>query len=154
MHKRMAKFLERHPKYRVSALMERVKGHRKPFIKFLLVGVSATFLTLGLLYLFTEYFQIYYVISGLLASQLSIFWSFIWHDNWTWAKRRKQKGLVPRFMAFEGIYVSSIIANNALLYLFTEFLKTQYLLSMGMAIGITFTYNYVMHSRITFKETS
>ncbi len=135
-----------------TQIIERTMRHKETFAKFVLVGISATFLTLGLLYAFTEYIRIPYVASGALSSQIAIFWNFIWHDNWTWAKRRKEKGLVKRFIAFESIYITSLAANTALLYGFTECLKTPYLLSMLMAIGLTFTYNYAMHSRVTFSE--
>lgn len=127
-------------------------NHKAAFPKFVAVGISSTFLTLGLLYFFTEFLGLYYVLSGLLSGQISIIWAFMWHDNWTWKDRRKGRSLLSRFAAFEGIYLFANFANSALLFAFTENLRMPYLISMLLAIGVTFSFNYVMHSRVTFSE--
>ncbi len=136
----------------VAELKLKMAPHKESLPKFILVGVSATFLTLALLFVFTEVAGIYYVLAGALSSQIAIIWNFIWHDNWTWGNRKKEKPLLKRFVAFEGIYITSIVANTLLLYIFTDLLNIFYIFSMLGAIGITFMYNYVMHSRITFKQ--
>ena len=131
-------------------LLQAVGKHSATFPKFVSVGISSTILTLALLYIFKEFFGIYYVLSGLLSGQISIIWAFMWHDNWTWRDRRKGRPLLARFAAFEGIYIFTNFANSLLLYAFTEYLLLPYLLSMLLAIGVTFLFNYFMHSRVTF----
>ncbi|MFH0971172.1 MAG: GtrA family protein [Candidatus Micrarchaeota archaeon] len=126
--------------------------HKDTFPKFILIGISATLLTLGLLYYFTEWLHVHYLLSGALATQISIIWNFLWHDNWTWGKRKKERSLLSRFAAFEAIYVTSMVANVFLLYVFTDFFGVPYLLSMLVATGITFMFNFGMHEKITFKE--
>jgi putative flippase GtrA len=138
----------------LGLLRTKAERHKDTLLKFVLIGASALVLNLILLWVFTDLWKIYYVASGVLASQISIVWNFIWHDNWTWGKVRKEKGLVARFTAFEAIYVSSIIANTVLLYVFTEYFKQHYIVSMVLAVGMTFMYNYFMHSKVTFKTTA
>ncbi|MEK6954517.1 MAG: GtrA family protein [Candidatus Micrarchaeota archaeon] len=132
--------------------LTKIKEHGEDFSKFLLVGLSATILTISLLWVFTDILKVHYLISAALATQISIIWNFVLHDNWTFAKRDKAKPVLSRFLNFEAIYITSQVANIAILLLLTEYAKMFYLLSMAIAIGMTFMYNYVMNSKITFKS--
>lgn len=132
-------------------VLEKAREHKADFPKFLLVGASATILTIALLWAFSEKLGIYYIISAMLATQIGIFWNFFWHDNWTWGKRKKEKSFLKRLLNFEAIYITSQTANIALLYVFTEYFRLYYILSMAIAIGITFLYNYFMNRNITFR---
>ncbi|MFH1750951.1 MAG: GtrA family protein [Candidatus Micrarchaeota archaeon] len=134
-----------------SKFIRATSKHTTAFPRFVTVGISSTILTLGPLYIFKEYLGIYYVLSGLMSGQISIIWAFVWHDNWTWKDRRKGRPLLARLVAFEGIYIFTNFANSLLLYAFTEYLLLPYLHPMLLAIGITFLFNYFMHSKITFK---
>lgn len=133
-------------------IIEKAKKHREDFLKFLVVGLSATFVTLFLLWLFTERFGIYYLLSAILSTQISIFWNFFWQDKWTFANRDMGKSYLGRLANFEAIYITSQVANIFILFVLTEYLKIYHLFSMGIAIGITFMYNYFMNHKFTFKK--
>jgi putative flippase GtrA len=136
----------------IGLLKTKARAHKDTFLKFTLIGATAFVINLALLWLFTDVMHIHYVISFIVSAQISIFWNFVWHDNWTWGKVEKQKSLADRLKAFEAIYISSLIANTVLIYVFTEYFSLHYIVSMVIAVGITFVYNYAMQSKVTFKK--
>ncbi len=135
----------------IGKAVEKAKEHKEDFSKFVAVGIMATILTMILLWLFTDQLGLYYIYSAIIGTQIGIIWNFVWHDRWTWGKRLKEKPLMDRFLNFEGIYIISQVANIILLYIFTEVFSVPYLISMLIAIGITFLYNYFMNRNITFR---
>lgn len=71
-------------------ILERTPGVDGPerFLKFSLVGLSGVFVNLGLLWFLTEVVGIYYVVSNIIAVEVSIISNFILNDLWTWRDRR------------------------------------------------------------------
>ncbi|MBI5224910.1 GtrA family protein [Candidatus Micrarchaeota archaeon] len=133
-------------------ILLKVDLHKATFVKFIIIGISATILTVLFTYILTEYAKLYYLLAAIISTQSGIVWNFLWHDNWTWKNRKKSASVFKRFLSFEAIYVVSQAANVFLLFVFTEYFKIHYILSLLTAIGITFLYNYVMNHKFTFKE--
>ncbi|MEK6843469.1 MAG: GtrA family protein [Candidatus Micrarchaeota archaeon] len=133
-------------------IISKVNSHKTTFGKFIIIGISATILTVLFTYLLTEYAKLYYLLAAIISTQTGIIWNFLWHDNWRWKNRKKSASVFKRFLSFEAIYVVSQAANVSLLFVFTEYLKIHYILSLLAAIGLTFIYNYVMNHKFTFKE--
>ena len=53
------------------------------FLKFALVGLTGTFINIIILYILTEYFKIYYVISEIIAIGFTLITNFIGNKIWT-----------------------------------------------------------------------
>ncbi len=126
------------------------------FVKFGIVGGSGILVNMGFLWLFTEVFGIYYLVSSVLAIFLAIINNFIWNDLWTWADRGKPgiRAYANRFFKF--FIVSSIAGyagNLGILWVFTHFLQLHYLISNLIGIGVGTVVNYFLNNWWTFKSS-
>ena len=56
------------------------------FVKFVMVGASGALLQLGLTYLLTEIFKVYYLISMGIAIVTVTLWNYSWSSKWVFKK--------------------------------------------------------------------
>jgi putative flippase GtrA len=102
--------------------MDRIRQYFPEIIrlmKFLIVGGTGMLVNLGLLFLFTEIFGLYYMISAMIAGFLTVTYNFFANNFWSFADR--DVSLVSgytRFVITMGLY---FIVYYVLLYVFTEF---------------------------------
>jgi putative flippase GtrA len=88
-------------------------------IKFLLVGGTGMLINLGLLFVFTEIFGLYYMISAIIAGFLNVTYNFFANRFWSFADR--DVSLVSGYMKFivtMGLY---FVVYAGSLYFLTEF---------------------------------
>jgi dolichol-phosphate mannosyltransferase len=69
-------------------------------IKFLIVGLIGLFVNTTLLWFFTEIINLYYVFSGIIATELAIINNFLLNNFWTWNKRNKRHSFIKRFFSY------------------------------------------------------
>jgi len=62
------------------------KEVRFQFLKYSLVGLVGTLINLAILYILTEYFHIYYMISAVIAIGITLITNFIGNKVWTFQK--------------------------------------------------------------------
>lgn len=126
----------------------------KKFIKFSIVGGSGILVNMGLLYLFTEYFGMFYLLSSVCAILLAMINNFIWNDCWTWRDQRKPglKAFVIRLIKFCAVAsIAGYGGNLGVLYLLTHFFHVHYLLSNLIGIAIGTMLNYFLNNVWTFR---
>ena len=128
-----------------------IKHHFFEFLRYTAIGTSSTILQLSLLYSFTEYFPIYYVISGVLAYLLSGFYNFYFNKTWTFGEKIHHK-IVSKYIKFLGLNVVAFLSNVILLYSFTEYLHVYYVLSQFIAILIVSVLNFSVNKFVIFKK--
>jgi len=128
-----------------------MKIDKKQILKFIIVGAIGVGVNTSILYFLTEHMNIFYLLSSLIAIEISILSNFIWNNMWTFADSRK-KSLTHRFILFQSISVCGIIIYTILLYIFTDILNIYYLYSSLMTIPITVSWNYMMNKYITWKK--
>ena len=140
-------FNERLKKYFASAHIQR-------FIKFGIVGGSGLVVNISFLWLFTEIFGFYYIISSVFAISLAMINNFIWNDLWTWRGRGEpgKRAFFIRLLKF--CLVASLAGyggNLGILWILTHYFHVHYMISnlFGMAVG-TFI-NYFLNHYWTFK---
>ena len=123
----------------------RKSEERNRVIKFSIVGLSGAFITEGLLWLFTDFFGIYYVLSAVLSTEIAIINNFIWNEVWTF-KDRAHGALsdsLSRFVKFNLSRILGMMFSVALLLLLTEVFGIYYLISNLSAVIIVFVINYL-----------
>ena len=64
-----------------------MKKVMKQFLKFGLIGVVATVTHVVFLYIFTEFFNLYYILSSLFAFAIAVTVSFGFNKIWTFGDR-------------------------------------------------------------------
>ncbi|MFB6208407.1 MAG: glycosyltransferase [Candidatus Nanohaloarchaea archaeon] len=131
-----------------------VKRHQR-MLKFGVVGAIGTVVNMGLLYLFTEYVGLHYMISAGIAVESAIVSNFVLNDIWTFIDRKKEgmKNLMERFTKFQAVSLTGLGLNLGLLWTFTKIAGIYYLLSNLIAILIVFFWNYFINLFWTWTET-
>jgi len=115
-------------------------NEHKRFLKFCIVGLSGILVNEGFLWFLTEFAGIFYLLSSLIAIELSIISNFILNDIWTFKKERKGH-VFKRFLKFNFTRVVASIINFGLLWLLTS-MGMNYLIAnlIGVAIATLITY--------------
>lgn len=121
------------------------------FFKFGLVGVLGTFFNLLILYIFTEFVGIYYLISAIIAFFIAATHNFILNKLWTF-KEKINYLFAKKYMQFLIVSIFSLIINLIFLYIFTEFFNIYYMISQALAIGVSFIANFIGNKIWTFKK--
>lgn len=129
-------------------LARKIAGLR--IVKFAGVGGFGALVNLAFLYLFTELFSIYYVFAALCSSQVSLTCNFILNDAFTWGKEKKKLGFLKRFGNFWLISHFTIGLDLAMLFILTEYFKIYYVLSLFLAILVSFLINFFLNKKFTF----
>ena len=83
---------------------------KENFVKFLLVGLTGLFVNSIALWAFTELTAIHYLISAVLATQVSTLWNFGLTERWVFGQRATDRSFVGRLVSF-------LLVNNAMLLL-------------------------------------
>jgi dolichol-phosphate mannosyltransferase len=123
----------------------RKSEERNRVVKFAIVGFSGALITESLLWLLTDFFGIYYVLSAVLSTEIAIINNFIWNEVWTF-KDRAHGALIDslsRFVKFNLSRILGMMISVALLMLLTEVFDIYYLISNLSAIIIVFIINYL-----------
>jgi len=125
----------------------------KRFFKYAVVGLSGVIVNAGLLFFFTEYVGLFYLISSIIAVEISIISNFTWNELWTFQDLSNQhKGIVKRFGKFNFVSIVGIIINVSVLFLITNFLGVYYLISNLFGIGAATLWNYFVNLKWTWSK--
>jgi len=121
------------------------KKNLNRFIKFCLVGTMGIFVNMIVLYIFTDILKIFYLFSAIAAYEFSIISNFIFNDMWTFKDRiipGRSHSFLVRAIHFNWTRASGAILSISILYVLTEFLSMNYLLSnlIGIAVGTLWSY--------------
>jgi len=122
-------------------------------IKFGLVGLSGIVVNMGLLYLLTEYAGVYYLVSAVVAIEVSILNNFILNDFWTFSSRRliHRYSWIKRLFAFHIIAAGGLLINLGVLYLLVEFAGIYYMIANLTGILVAFLWNFFLNRHLTWK---
>ena len=112
------------------------------FFKFAFVGLIGTFVNIFILYILTEYFNIYYIISAFCAFLFAVTTNFIFNKIWTFNEKIYER-IGKEYSTFFIVSLSALSVNILFLYIFTEFLGIYYVISQIMAIGISLMINFI-----------
>ena len=120
--------------------------------KFLVVGAVGALLVLLFTIIFTQGFGVFYVVSTIIAFELSQVWGFVANDKWTFSKIKKTSHAYIRFLKYN---LFSLIALGIIQF-FMILLTTQagfhYTLSQSIGITVAFFFNFIVSKKISFKN--
>jgi dolichol-phosphate mannosyltransferase len=112
--------------------------------KFALVGLLGIVVNQLALFGFTESLGIYYLVSSILASQVSTLSNFVLTEAWVFRHRETRHSLIVRYLVFNAINMATLVVRVPVLYLLTELTGIHYLVSNLVAIGLTFGIRYLV----------
>ncbi len=120
------------------------------FFRYIFVGGIATLIDFGLLYLFTEYAKIFYLVSTILSFTVSVIVHNFLSMNWVFKGRASGKKWFE-FAAFTVIALIGLGLNVLLMWIFTEHFRFYYLLSKVFATILVFLWNFIARKWFVFQ---
>jgi len=121
------------------------------FFKFAFVGLIGTVVNIFILYILTEYFNIFYIISAFCAFLVAVTTNFIFDKIWTFNEKIYER-IAKEYSTFFVVSLSALSVNIFFLWIFTEFLGIYYIISQIMAIGISLMINFIGNKIWTFHK--
>ncbi|MDD3048479.1 MAG: GtrA family protein [Bacilli bacterium] len=112
----------------------------KQILKFGVVGGIAFLIDYSLLYIFTEVFGIYYLISAVLSFIISLIFNYIASIKWVFdAKKQTIKDII----IFVILSVIGLGINQLIMYVFVEKLLIYYMFTKLFATAVVMIYNFI-----------
>lgn len=121
------------------------------FIKFGLVGVSNTAISLGIYYLCVFINKKLYLLGNILGFVVSVLNSFYWNNKYVF-KTSGQGGWFRRLLKTYASYGGSTILSTILLYLEVEVLGMSEVISPLINMAITIPLNFIVNKLWAFKK--
>ena len=126
---------------------------KKPEIyKFFLVGVGGSLIVLILTFVFTSFFEIFYIISTIIAFEISLLWGFYANDKWTFGKIKKTTKGITRFIKYNLFSLISLGIIQVVMISLVNIMSLHYSLSEAIGIIVAFFFNFTVSKHISFKN--
>jgi len=107
-----------------------------------MVGLASAIISFSILFMFTEYLHLWYVISAVLSFIFSAIFNFMANKFWSFKNNLRGRAAYNQGVKFIIVYVSGMIINTFLIYTFTEFVGLDYRLSWVIATGVVTFWNF------------
>ena len=120
--------------------------------KFALVGVCSSIVVLLFMTFFTSTFGIFYAFSAIISLEIGVVTAFFMHERWTFTKTPKIDMAKIRFVKYNIFSLFGFGINELILIILTNKFGMHYIISEGIAILITFGFNYIINKKLTWKK--
>lgn len=131
------------PHHRV-AIARRALGVLASPSKFAVVGVIGIVVNQLALVLLTEILGLYYIVSSILASQVSTLNNFVLTEFWVFRAREARGQVIVRYLVFNAVNAATLLIRIPVLYFLTDHAGLHYTVSNLVAIGLTFGIRYLI----------
>ena len=111
------------------------------FFRYLFVGGIAALVNIGMLYVFTDLVNLYYVISNVLAFTLGLAVNYILSKKFVF-QGETSINKANEFMIYAIIGVIGLVLDTFLIWTFTEKLKIYYMISKIISTAMVFIWNF------------
>lgn len=120
------------------------------FIKYFFASGIALFADISILFILTEYFNVYYIVSATISFFAGIAITYVFSKLYIFTKT-KIYNKINEFTVFLVIGIIGLILNNIFLYIFTEYFGIYYMLSKIFVIIVTYLWNYFARKKFIFS---
>lgn len=110
-------------------------------LKFGLVGGTAFVIDYVLLYVYTEFLHIHYLISSIISFTVSVIFNYILSIKWVFDVKKKQD--VKDFVIFIILSVIGLGINSLIMYVMVEKFGVYYMLSKIVSTAVVMVYNFI-----------
>lgn len=108
---------------------------------------------MALLWLLAEMAGLYYIVSSLVAVELSILSNFLLNNAWAFQDRSRGVFRFSALVRYNLVCAGAIVGSTTLLYLLTAHLGLYYLLANLLAITVTSVWNFAVNATWTWKQS-
>lgn len=124
---------------------------RSRFVRYVFSGGTAAALDIGLLYVLAEIFGVYYLSAATFAMTVSFIARFLLQKYVTFEDKDESQSK-KQFAAYSLLYVASLFATNALLYLLYERFGIWLTLAQTLSILLVACACYFIYKLFIFKN--
>jgi putative flippase GtrA len=118
--------------------------------RYTFVGGLSFIFDFGSLYILTEYFNIYYLVSAAIAFMLGLTINYLLSISWVFEKRSIESKHVE-FFIFAIIGIVGLALNELFIWFFTEIVGAYYLYSKLMSTGLVYLWNFFVRKYTLFR---
>lgn len=123
----------------------------KQIIKYLIAGGTAALVDLGLLYFFTNFLGIWYLISACLAFVAAFFVSFSLQKFWTFRDGDKEV-MFKQMRIYLAVALANFALNAGLMFILVDGFKIWYMFAQLMASGLIACESYLIYKFVIFNK--
>jgi putative flippase GtrA len=131
-------------------IIQNVRANAK-IIRFVIAGGTATAADLILLYVFTDFMHIWYVVSVAAAFVIAFLISFFSQKFWTFQDRSTENMHIQGSIYFV-IAIVSLAVNTYAVYFLVNFLHFYYMLAQIIVSAFIAVLNYFIYNKFIFKQ--
>lgn len=127
------------------------------FRKFAAVGLIGSIINIIILYILTDFLNIYYIVSAVCAFVISMTHNFILNKIWTFKEKfghigKNTKKTIKQYGKYFVASISVLCVNLIFLYIFVEYIGLHYLLAQIIAIILVAILNFAINRKFTFGK--
>ena len=122
----------------------------KIYIKYVISGCTGAFVNLTTLFILTEFANIYYMASAIIAFLVSLTVSFNLQKRWTF--QNNDKKIFKQVVIYFIVTSSNLLINMALLYFLVEKLDIWYMLAQVVIYGSLSIFSFIMYKFLVFRK--
>ncbi len=125
--------------------------NRSLFIRYVFSGGTAAAIDVVLLFVLTEYFHVYYLAAATFAMTISFIARFLLQKFVTF-KDTAESHATAQFASYSALYAGSLVATNALLYVFVDYLHVNVVLAQIVTILAIASVSFFVYKFFVFSK--
>jgi len=133
----------------IDAAIEKTGRFAQP-LKFLISGGTSAVANFTILYILTDVFGMYYLISSVFAFIVGLITGFLLQRFWTF-KGTTAHSVHRQAQAYGALAGANVIINTFFMYSFVEFLGLHYLVAQFLSSIIIATESFFIYKRFIFR---
>jgi putative flippase GtrA len=123
----------------------------KTIIKFFISGGTAAATDIILLFLFTDIFNIHYLISAGMAFIIAFFVSFFLQKFWSFRDDTTDK-IYKQMSQYFAVGLTNLLINTMGMYFLVEIIKINYILAQIVMGGLIACISFILYRYIIFRK--
>jgi dolichol-phosphate mannosyltransferase len=124
------------------------------FIGFALVGMSGILVNSLVLFLGTEEFHIYYLLSAGIATVASTLWNFSLAEAWVYRSQNQAQGRLKRLSLFFVMNTLALALRTPMIYLLTTIFGIYYVISNLASLAILTVLRFALADNLIWEQKS
>ena len=130
-------------------IIQFVKDNKTMLPKYIVVGGTSAIIDFSLYVLFTDVFNIYYILAATFSFIVAALYNFTLNRKWTFKSNGKKRKQLPVFFT---ITVSGLLINNGIIFILVEYIYLWDILAKLIATAIVTMWNFLGNKYVTFRR--
>jgi putative flippase GtrA len=120
----------------------------RQFVKYGVVGSTTVIIDMVIIFVFTEYFGLWYMFSAVISQTVAMAFNFLMNRNWSFGSTGMMRGQMVKYLLLSGF---NYLYQLGALWLLVEALHLHYLLAKVFIAMFMVTWNFLMFKYVVYK---